>query len=115
VENYDILTNGFSFFSSSAVSVSLHTPTIFASFFFRLLFVPFEVTHIAPWRLLLRLSHFKILMDSFNFPKKKLRIHRRGEETKQEKSFRGSLSSFTIVVEHNYEISQGLVGIAAMV
>lgn len=64
VENYDILTNGFFFFSfllsfsSCAVSVSLFTSNLRCFQFFRLLFVPFEEAHIAPWRriLLLRRS-----------------------------------------------------------
>lgn len=111
IENYDILSNGFFFLRSSlsAVSVSPYTSNLAARccFLFFSLCCLFRLkahTHCAPWRLLLRLfaasTDITILMDFSRLPKKKSR--------KQEKIFfRGSLSSFMIVVEHNHWISQG--------
>jgi hypothetical protein len=75
MENYDILTNGF----FSSLPFPLRKATIFAvfQFFFRLLFVPFEETHIAPWRFLLAslalfcFHHLKNSNGFFQLPKKK--------------------------------------------
>lgn len=62
MENYDILTNGF-FLLFCRFRLSIHQQSSLFSLF-RLLFVPFEETHIAPWRLLL-LRSFVVLLPAF--------------------------------------------------
>jgi hypothetical protein len=113
MENYDILTNGF---FSSLPFPSLSLPTIFAVFSFFACYL-FRLKKHTLLRgvffffvlLLFCFHHLKILMDFFNFPKKveKRARRERREEKGKKKSFRGSLSLFMIVVEHNYWISQG--------
>lgn len=95
MENYDILTNGF-FLLFCRFRLYIHQQSSLFSLI-RLLFVPFEETHIAPWRLLL-LRSFVVLLPAFEnsngffqLPKKK---KRKIVKKSKKKSFRGSLSSF---------------------
>jgi hypothetical protein len=70
-----ILTNGF-FFSSLPFPLDLRCFQ-----FFRLLFVPFEETHIAPWRFLLAsLRCFGSSNGFFQLPQKNIRRRRKARK-----------------------------------
>lgn len=68
MENYDILTNGFFFLSYSLLCRFRlsHQQQSSLFLFLRLLFVPFEEAHIAPWRRLL-LRPFSVVLCFHRF------------------------------------------------
>lgn len=105
MENYDILSNGFCILLLLPFP-SLHTSNRAAFLFFSLCYL-FRLkahTHCSvassSCRSFVASTDSKILMDFSDFQKTNARKERKN-------LFRGSLSSFMIVVEHNHRISQG--------